>query len=343
MQQRNEEIWLALDSRGAGGIESHVAQLAQALQAEGRAVRIVLLADYGGHPLQAQAAAAGIPLECLDGSPLALWQALRRARPALLHTHGYKAGILGRLAATLLRLPVVSTFHAGEPGRGRLRLYQWLDEHSAGLGISAAVSAPIAARLGGRAALLDNFVCLPPARIHAPLSLAFVGRLSHEKGPDQFLAIARELPQLTCLVFGDGPLRAELQAQAGSNVRFMGMVNNMQDYWPQIGLLCMPSRHEGMPMAALEAMAHGVPVAAFAVGGLPLLASEPAGGMLCAPGDIAALAAAIAAWQQLSTAQRRARGNAARQWVAERFSPEAVLPSILRLYAQAGGVPCSSP
>jgi len=94
-------------------------------------------------------------------------------------------------------------------------------------------------------------------------------------------------------------------------------------------------------MAALEAMAHGVPVAAFAVGGLPQLASAPAGGMLCAPGDIVALAASIAAWQQLSTTQRRARGNAARQWVAERFSPEAVLPNILRLYAQAGAVSCS--
>lgn len=57
MQQHNEEIWLALDSRGAGGIESHVLQLAKALQGAGRAVRILLLADHGQHPLHAQAAA----------------------------------------------------------------------------------------------------------------------------------------------------------------------------------------------------------------------------------------------------------------------------------------------
>jgi hypothetical protein len=52
---------------------------------------------------------------------------------------------------------------------------------------------------------------------------------------------------------------------------------------------------------------------------------------------VAALSAAIGAWGQLSNAQRRQRGQAARQWVARRFTPEAVLPEILRCYAQAGG------
>jgi glycosyltransferase involved in cell wall biosynthesis len=337
MQQHSQEIWLALDSRGAGGIESHVLQLAKALQDSGRAVRILLLADHGRHPLHAQAAALGITLECLDGSPLGLWRALRQRRPCLFHSHGYKAGILGRTLALLLGVPVVSTFHAGEPGRGRLRLYQWLDEFSGRLAPRLAVSAAIGARLGTGTQVLDNFVSLAPERLHAPLSLAFVGRLSHEKGPDRFLAIARQHPQLPCLVFGDGPLREQLQAQASSNVQFMGMVDDMPQRWASIGLLCMPSRHEGLPMAALEAMAHGVPVAALDVGGLGQLATPQAGGLLCASGDVAALSAAIGAWGQLSNAQRRQRGQAARQWVARRFTPEAVLPEILRCYAQAGG------
>jgi glycosyltransferase involved in cell wall biosynthesis len=341
MLQHKDEIWLALDSRGVGGIESHVLQLASALSKADRRVRILLLADYGPHPLRAQAAAEGIALESLDGSTLGLWRALRQRRPALLHCHGYKAGILGRVTARLLGVPVVSTFHAGEPGRGRLRVYQWLDEFTGRLAPRLAVSEPIAARLGTGTQILDNFVSLPAASEQAPLSLAFVGRLSHEKGPDRFLSIARQHPNLPCLVFGDGPLREALQAQASSNVQFMGMVNDMPARWSSIGLLCMPSRHEGMPMAALEAMAHGVPLAALEVGGLGRLATPGSGGILCPSGDVASLSEAIGAWSQLSEVQRRQRGWAARQWVAQHFTPEAVLPDILRCYAQAGGGSCN--
>ena len=49
-----EEIWLLLDSRDMGGIESHVAELAAGLCAAGERVRVLFLADHGPHPLRAR-------------------------------------------------------------------------------------------------------------------------------------------------------------------------------------------------------------------------------------------------------------------------------------------------
>lgn len=326
-------VYLALDSRGAGGIESHVAELAIALAEQGVAVSVVLLADYGWHPLEQALQRPGIRLLKLDGRVSSFWRLLRRERPDLLHTHGYKAGILGRLFARLLGLRVVSTFHAGEPGQGRMRCYQWLDEYSAGLAPAMAVSSVIAARLGNMAVVVDNFVNVPtqPRRV-VPRTVAFVGRLSHEKGPDRFMALARQLPDVRFLVFGDGPLRAELEADAPENVEFFGMVGSMREHWQQVGLLCMPSRHEGMPMAALEAMANGVPVVSFAVGSLPRLELGDAGGCLCVQGDMSALVAAVQSWARQDDTQHQRRAELARAAVADRFSPAAVLPQILAVY-----------
>ncbi len=117
------DIWLLLDSRDLGGIESHVLQLSGGLRQAGLKPRVLFWADYGGHPLRAALDRAGLVHETLTGGFRSLIDALRRRRPAVLHTHGYKAGILGRLAARLTARPVVSTFHAGEPGTGKLRLY----------------------------------------------------------------------------------------------------------------------------------------------------------------------------------------------------------------------------
>ena len=334
-----QTIWLALDSRSNGGIESHVAELAMALAQQGFAVTVVLLADYGSHPLETRLRQDGVNLIKLNGRPWSLFTALQSALPDILHTHGYKAGILGRLYARLLRIAVVSTFHAGEIAQGRLRYYQRLDELSAPLAPTMAVSEAIASRLGCQVAVVDNFVAVPQltARI-VPRTVAFVGRFSHEKAPDRFITIARLLPDVSFLMFGDGPLRTELECNAPSNVRFMGMVPSMQPYWSEIGLLCMPSRYEGLPMAALEAMAHGVVVASFAVGGVPRLRLGGAGGYLCPESDMAALSANVISWSRLTSARRQLQAERARQRILQGFTAAAVLPAILQVYASAKGV-----
>lgn len=337
MQRSTDEIWLLLDSSGFGGIESHVLQLARALLGTGRPVRVVLLADHGPHPLHDQLALDDIPCEVLGGGLNNLLHALG-SRPKLVHTHGYKAGILARTCCRLLHIPVVSTFHAGDTGKGRMVLYDTLDRWLSVLAPAIAVSAGIAERLPGSASIIDNFVT--PAPTGSGITdncIAFVGRLSHEKGPDLLCELAERLPEASIDIYGDGPMRQELEPAAGRNVHFHGAVDDMPARWDKVGLLCMPSRQEGLPMAALEAMARGIPVAAFAVGGLPRLIEHGSNGWLASPGDLDALAEHLQSWLAQDDATRTQTAAAAQATITQHFAPGVILPKILAIYGQAAG------
>jgi glycosyltransferase involved in cell wall biosynthesis len=90
-------------------------------------------------------------------------------------------------------------------------------------------------------------------------------------------------------------------------------------------------------LAALEAMAHGVPVAAFAVGGLPELITDGVDGFLAPAGDLDLLAAKVAGWAALSRNGREAMARAARQTVAERYGRAAGVAAVRQAYAAALG------
>lgn len=334
MKQR--EIWLLLDSRQVGGIESHVLNLACGLKSYGLPVKIIMLEDYGAHPLVFAATSQGIEVGFVNGGIRRLYQLLKVSRPWLLHTHGYKAGILGRLCARLAHIPVISTFHAGEPGRGRLKLYNWLDRLTAPLAATVAVSQLIAAKLPKTTTVLKNFVSLPKS-VNTPLSsnIAFVGRLSDEKGPDIFFNMARAFPTTSFHVYGSGPMDEVLREHQPQNVIMHGCVTDMEEEWRNIGLLCISSRHEGMPMVALEAMAHGVPVAAFAVGALPQLIEHGVNGYLAGAGCEADLTAYIDRWLHASTLTKRTLAERARQHIQDNYATERVMPSLLSVYLDA--------
>lgn len=333
------EVWQLVDSGGIGGIETHVRLLAHALIAAGHPTRVVLLADHGDNPWLGQLATDEVPLEVLDGRFGTLVRRMRAERPALVHTHGYKAGILGRIAARITGIPSVSTFHAGERGPFPVSLYQTLDEATSRLSRRIAVSRPIADRLPRPTAVIGNFVAVPEQAPAPPVAdvVGFVGRLSAEKGPDLFCQIAASVASPPAFeIFGDGPMRADLEAGAAGRVRFHGLVTQPDRIWPQIGLLLMPSRAEGLPMAALEAMAAGVPVAAAAVGALPDLIRHGENGWLFAPGDVPAAAAIVSQWHAASADTRAGWSRAAWETVRTRYASTARLSDILAIYENAG-------
>ena len=119
----------------------------------------------------------------------------------------------------------------------------------------------------------------------------YVGRLSHEKGVADAVAACRAAG-LPLVVAGDGPAEAELRALAvGADVRFTGRVGPTQlaALRREAAVAIVPSRYaEILPLAALEAMAAGLPVVASRSGGLAELVPEEG---LFPPGDTGALAA----------------------------------------------------
>jgi glycosyltransferase involved in cell wall biosynthesis len=104
------------------------------------------------------------------------------------------------------------------------------------------------------------------------------------------------LPQGHFVLAGDGPLAAALRDQANrehARVAFPGFLAERSRFFAALDLFIMPSRAEAWGLAALEAMAYGVPVIASDVGGLAEIVNPAEGGRLVPAGDATALADAI--------------------------------------------------
>jgi glycosyltransferase involved in cell wall biosynthesis len=112
----------------------------------------------------------------------------------------------------------------------------------------------------------------------------------------------------------------------------------MEVIWPTLGLLLMPSRFEGFPMVALEAMAHGIPVAASRVGALPAIITEGISGWLYEPGKLDAAATAIARWFEMDPVSGAHMRLECWRTVNQRFSTSTLLPQVLKVYEQVFAV-----
>ena len=247
---------------------------------------------------------------------------LRRALAGadLVHAHGLRAGLV---AATALRLrtprpPLVLTLHnALQEGGGRLRAAMQALERVTirGADLVLAVSSDLAAN-ARRAGAPDVRVApalappLPPAQrgrdeVRAELGVAegrplvvAVGRLHPQKGYDVLLdAVGRwartDDPPLLAIA-GDGPLHEELAARIAAErlpVVLLGRRGDVADLLGAADACVLPSRWEGSPFTAQEALRAGTPLVSTRAGGIPELVGEAA--ELVAVADAEALADAL--------------------------------------------------
>jgi glycosyltransferase involved in cell wall biosynthesis len=191
-----------------------------------------------------------------------------------------------------------------------------------------ALGAPRAADARVLGHVVRGFAAETPAPAHP--SALVVSRLAREKAVDLAIdACARAgLPLTVC---GDGPLAAELRAYAqasGADVTFTGRVSaeELARRRAAAAVALVPSRaHETFGLAALEALAAGLPVAATRSGALAELEGDVA---LVAPGDADALARAA-----LAQAADPAAPAAARAAARRRAAPAVIAPALAALYA----------
>lgn len=344
MSPRNGPVVLLLDSSGPGGIESHVLALAELLRSRGVMTKIVLLKDHGDNPFLHRLRRSNIPFEILGGGLIDLIRFVRRTQPRLIHTHGYKGNILGRIACTLTKTPLVSSFHAGERAPFPVGQYQLLDAYSSWIGKRVSVSSDIAARLPCKSVVIPNFIANRSSEMpdcQGMPRIAFVGRLSPEKGPDRFCRIAQKIgPVARWEIFGDGPLRDELRSAFEGLVTFHGFKTTPEDIYPGLDLVLMPSRAEGLPMAALEAMSFGIPVIATDVGGLAGLVKDGRTGWLLPSTDDdeneTTAVAAILTWLACDPAERKHMSCSARTHVSTVFGEDQAWLRFKDVYRDAG-------
>lgn len=296
---------------------------------------------------------------------------LREREIDVVHTHRYKDNILGTAAARLAGVPVIVRSVHGliETAAGWARLKVSACEALDKIVLSRFAHRVIAVSSRTADALRD--MGYPAASLVAirngvdarqiragrgrddvrrelgippqALVVGTAGRLSPVKAQAALLRAGRlvldERPDTRILIVGEGPLREELIAAArrlgiGHACVFAGARADVHDVVAAMDVFVLPSLHEGIPMALLEAMTLQRPVVATAVGGVQEVVTDRSNGLLVAAGDDRALAAACLELARDRDLARRI-GEAARQTVQRRFSYEANGRAVLDLYRSA--------
>jgi glycosyltransferase involved in cell wall biosynthesis len=169
-----------------------------------------------------------------------------------------------------------------------------------------------------------------------------VGRLFPQKAPHVLIEAAAmlvpEFPRLQVLLVGDGPERPRVTALArklgiAAAVRVLGMRSDVPDILAALDVGVLSSAWEGTPLAVIEYMGAGLPIAATAVGGVPDLIVDGVHGKLVPPDEPTALADAIS--QLLGAPELAAEmGRRARERQRREFTLEALVGRLQSLYSE---------
>ncbi|MCL4441115.1 MAG: glycosyltransferase [Firmicutes bacterium] len=353
-----------------GGAERHILNLATAMKKEMVEVSVCcLFAD----PFVKVAREAGIKSHSVPmrhkmdfGIVTKLRDLIIEEKIDIVHTHGVRANLVGRLAARMAGVEtVVTTVHSllaqDYPDLFSRLANTFIERASRGL-----TTHFIAVSGGLQKALVQQGI--PEKRITViynglnpdffrikgsvgrwrqsagfspgvPL-VAIVGRLHPVKGHLYFLRAAAEIlkerTDVHFLVVGSGPERDSLEDYTmklgiSDHVTFTGFVSDVSELMPDLNLLIVPSLWEGFGLTALEAMAVGVPVVATSVGGLPEIVDHGTTGLLVPPADEAGLTRGIV-WMLDHPQEAVEMAAAAKEVVEQKFSASAMARRTEDLY-----------
>jgi glycosyltransferase involved in cell wall biosynthesis/4-amino-4-deoxy-L-arabinose transferase-like glycosyltransferase len=340
-----------------GGPERQVLGLAEALRPHADTVFLSFAERGLARPFLEEARRAGFEAIELRHNAPHLWCAavevadhVRRTGADILCCNGYKPDIVGWLAARRAGVPVLAVSHGWTAVSWKVRLNEAVDrwvlrrvDYTVCVSEGQAVKVRRAGVPEERLRVIQNavrteafdhsdpfyrqklreFFVDPPRRI-----VGAAGRISPEKGFDQLVEAAvlviRDDPDVGFVLFGDGPLRADLTRRIvahGLERRFIlaGFRTDLERFLPHLDVVTLPSYTEGLPVILLEACAAGVPVVATSVGGTPEVIEEGQNGYLVPAGDPAALALRLGDALR-DEGRRAAMGQSGRQRVRSQFT-----------------------
>ncbi|MCB1884523.1 MAG: glycosyltransferase family 4 protein [Geminicoccaceae bacterium] len=351
-------------ARGRGGIGRMVAYLAGAWKEDERAADLVIVDSYGPDRktlmpiyflaaclrITASAALGRIDLLHVNMSErasvwrkgLVVWLGTLFNVPVLLHWHGadfidYYHG-LGPVRRRLLR----ATLHRAE--RTIVLGAFWRRFAVGELGLPIEKVGILANAVPDPRRAADDPPCPVPAEGGAerPTRIVFLGRLGARKGvPELLEALSGLAGDWTAVLAGDGEVgrfRTELAVLGlDQRVRILEWVDaaTARRLLAEGDILVLPSRNEGLPMAVLEAMSHGLAVVATTVGSVPDAVQDGESGLLVPAGDAKALGQALARLVADSLLRRRLGERARRRFEAE-FSLPVYVERLARIYAGTG-------
>jgi glycosyltransferase involved in cell wall biosynthesis len=276
---------------------------------------------------------------------------IARRRIDIVHSHPGTAHVHARAAALLCGRPHLTTLHTApgpeiEDSRPRM-LSDALSWPASALIVapSTGIAQAYRRRTGVNPDRMRVIVNAPIARRAAPSArvtalraeligegttlVLCVARLVAAKAVDDLIraagALRERMPGVRVAVAGDGPCEPELrdlieQLDLERHVSLLGRRDDIGSLLAACDAFCLPSRHEGVPVSLLEAMAAGVPCVATAVGGVPEIVRDGESGLLVKPGAPSELAGALTRLLDDGPLAQRlaatARGVVAREWSA---------------------------
>jgi glycosyltransferase involved in cell wall biosynthesis len=323
-------------------------------------VHVGVLQTRQGNPMTDAIRQIGVPVTTLDvrrlrqrGSYGAVRNLIERTSPDVTHTHLEFANILGTLAAHHAGVPSVATLHTLDRptmlsrARVRFELMTFVLRLRAELIVSVsecARSRHVAYGLPASRTIVirnatDAFDARPlPSRSTARALLSVsdharvvtaVSVFRPEKGLDTLIEAAarlrRHLPDLVCVLVGDGPHREHLEACArehgvAANIRFVGWRDDVGTLLSATDVFVHPSLIDALPTSVMEAMAAGLPIVAARVGGVPEMIEHDVTGSLVPAGRADDLADSILR-MLTSPDDARRMGDRARERAVAEFHP----------------------
>lgn len=347
-----------------GGAQIHVRDLAIAMRAQGHSPTVI---TGGSGSFVDSLRAEGVPVIisrhlAVPIGPLRdlrafreIRSALRELGPDLLTTHSSKAGILGRLAARSLGIPVVFTAHgwAFTPGIPSLHaaVYRQIERLAGPLSSRIITVSEFDRLLALQAGIVkhDRVVTvhngIPDIPLHLradprsnPVRLVMVARFEPQKDHATLLRAVGGLRdrQWTLDLVGNGPLLGAMESLVSElgiqdRVRFLGQRMDVGQILAQSQISLLVTNWEGFPLSILESMRAGLPVIASAVGGIGESVRDGETGYLVPRGDAGALRERIDGL--LADAALRARlGASGRASFEEQFTLEHAVRKSLAVY-----------
>lgn len=344
-----------------GGIENHVAALAESQSASGHDVTVLVCSQGATTERETRCGVRIIRagrLATAFSMPLSLAQPIIAARQRSDIVHVHSPYPLGEITAWLFRhqAKLVITHHSDIvsqkfwlPLYGPL-LKRILNRADRIIVTSPpyAESSPWLERLRDRCTVIPLGVDLNRFRPSerkpgAKQRLLFVGRLRYYKGLDTLLLALEELPRAQLTIVGDGPMRESWEAlserlELTRRVRFLGDLDDaeMISMYQEADAFVLPAnaRSEAFGTVLLEAMACGLPCVTTEVGsGTSWVVEDGVTGLVVRPGDPQTLASALR--RLLADPRRRQEmSRASRRRVERQFGRQRMLDGVMRVYEE---------
>jgi glycosyltransferase involved in cell wall biosynthesis len=296
-----------------------------------------------------QAGATASALDWKQGSrdplgALRLWRFLRRRHFDLVHLH-YGGRSVSLIARAATNAKIIRHLHGRiQESRGLVPVSFSVRGYDAVVAVSKAVASRV---VDGTARVIYAGIEIPPAtplrhRSDSEIVIGTAGRLVDVKGIEYLIgatsALRNAFPNVLVEIAGSGPCREKLEkavklAGLQQNVKFLGWVDEIGTSLPRWDIFVMPSLEEGFPIAALDAMAAGLPIVATSVGGIPELVEDGTTGWLVPPRDVESLASRIRLLID-GHELRLSMGTAGYRRVRDHFSNEQMVTNFAQLYEE---------